>query len=375
MKKYNFKASILSIFRRIKIIGTGRLAYYLLHANSTKATLETAAARIKNREMLIKQKLSQHYSIKNELKFNKVILLTPSHVQRSGITLEADLHFAYSESLHEIGIPVQTIESSTNLNIDKFNEGTLIIFDGNFSLKFSSEMLNQIDLARNKGCYIAFDHTDLLASKDANKILSELYKIADVGIIHNPLIDLSENFKKRTILWPTYPFSKIFESEKLIKKDDSVLFSGTSFRGLNGRKFYLNYLSKHKVSVNNQMLLSKSTGQIHTSYLDYLRSLESCTMSFTTGYRSNEESLLVFRVVELMLRETVVFYEEGSFINHFFRPYEHYIPVFNAPDLLYKVNYLQNNQELFNKIVSQAKEFTQRKYSHYLFWKKLNEKL
>ena len=375
MKKYNFMAAIQSIFRRIKIIGTGRYTYYLLHANSTKVTLETAAARIKNLEMLTKQNLGQHHSIKNELKFNKVILLTPTHVQRSGITLEADLHFAYSESLHEIGIPVQTIETSTNLNIDEFHEGTLVIFDGNFSLKFSSDMLNQIALARNKGCYIAFDHTDLLASKDANKILSELYKIADVGIIHNPLIDLPENFRKRTILWPTYPFSKIFESEKLIKKDDSVLFSGTSFRGLNGRKFYLNYLSKHKVSINNQMLLSKSTGQIHTSYLDYLRSLESCTMSFTTGYRSNEESLLVFRVVELMLRETVVFYEEGSFINHFFKPYEHYIPVFNAPDLLYKVNYLQNNQELLNKIASQAKEFTQRKYAHYLFWKKLNEKL
>ena len=98
-------------------------------------------------------------------------------------------------------------------------------------------------------------------------------------------------------------------------------------------------------------------------------------MSFTTGYRSSNESLLAFRVVELILRDTVVFFETGSFINYFFKPYDHYIPVFNAPDLLFKANYLLNNPELLNKIKIQAKEFVQSKYAHHIFWRSLNEKL
>lgn len=375
MKKYNLKASLKSIMRRIKITGTGRLTYHILYSNTTKINLKSSVDKYSNIESQIKVNENQKNLVLNELKFSNVVLLTPTHVQRSGITMEADLNFAYSESLIELGIPVKNIDTNTNLTKNRLLKGTLIIIDGNYFVKFSKEKLNEINLIRKQGCYVAFDHTDLLASKGANKIINELYEIADIGIIHNPLIDLPEILKKKTLLWPTYPYSKIFESEKLTRKENSLLFSGTSFRGLNGRKFYLNYLRKHKFPINNQMLSSKPIGKINSSYLDYLRSLELCTMSFTTGYRSSKESLLAFRVVELMLRETVVFYEEGSFINHYFKPYEHYIPVFNAPDLLFKASYLLNNPDLLNKIKSQAKEFVQNKYSHYIFWKSLNEKL
>jgi hypothetical protein len=375
MKKYNLKASLQSILRLIKINGTGNLTYNIVYSKTTRIKLKSSAAKNNDIKSKIKMSENQKKLVLNKLKFNNVVLHTPTHVQRNGIMMEADLNFAYSESLIELGIPVRNIDTNTSLTKDRLPKGTLIIIDGNHFAKFSKEKLNEINLIRKQGCYVAFDHTDLLESKDAKKIINQLYEFADLGIIHNPLIDLPEILEKKTLLWPTYPYSKIFESEKFTRKDNSLLFSGTSFRGLNGRKYYLNYLRKHKFPVNNQMLHSKPTGKINFLYLDYLRSLELCTMSFTTGYRSNKESLLAFRVVELMLRETVVFYEEGSFINHFFKPYEHYIPVFNAPDLLFKAKHLLNNSEFLNKITTEAKEFVQNKYSHYIFWQSLNEKL
>lgn len=375
INNYNFKAFLKSIARQIKIKSTGIFIYNILHSRTTKMCLKAPVVKNNSLDSLRELKKYRKELLIEELKFNNVILLAPTVVQRSGITMESDFNFAYKESLIELGIPVQTIDIDTCLTERKLKKRTLLLIDGNSFVRFSDEKLNEINMIRKQGCYVTFDHPDLHASKDGKEIIGRLYNNADLGIIHNPLIELTDAMKKKTVLWPTYPFSKRFESENLIKKSDSMLFSGSSFRGLNGRRVYLNYLRKHKFPVNNQMLSSKHTGEINTAYLEYLRSLESSTMAFTTGYRSSKESLLAFRVMELILRDTVVFYEKGSFINYFLKPYEHYIPVVNAPDLLFKANHLLNNPELLTRIKIQAKEFVQSKYAHDIFWRTLNEKL
>ena len=310
----------------------------------------------------------------NNLKFVEFLLYAPEFIIRNGHRMEADFYFAYKNSLKELSKNVKTCDSLTELENVLVPRETMLIMDGHTLSTLSAKQLEELSIFRKKGGFVFFDHPDLLESKKATKILDLMFQTADFGVVHNPLMNI-QRYKNRLILWPTYPFSDIFKSAVVKEKADSILFSGTKYRGYNGRKFFLNYALKHGLNITDHMHNHNLTEKMLPRYTDYLTSLESCNLSFTTGYRSYKESLLAFRVVELMLRGVVVLYEDHSIINFFFEPYEHYIPVQNGPDLHEKVTYLFSNPERMTRIAENAARYVDDNYSNLAFWQIVENKI
>ena len=310
----------------------------------------------------------------NDLRFEELLIYAPEFIIRNGHRMESDFYFAYKNALKELNKNVKTCDSLTDLEKVLVPRETMLIMDGFTICTLSARQLEELSIFRKKGGFVFFDHPDLLESKKATKILDLIFQTADFGVVHNPLMNI-QRYKNRLILWPTYPFSDIFKNDMVKEKEDSILFSGTKYRGYNGRKFFLNYALKQGLNITDHMHNHNLTEKILPRYTDYLSSLESCNLSFTTGYRSYKESLLAFRVVELMLRGVVVLYEEQSIINFFFEPYEHYIPVQNGPDLCEKATYLFSNPESMRRIAENAARYVDDNYSNLAFWQIVENKI
>ncbi len=313
--------------------------------------------------------------------------------------MQSDAEFLYWHSLKELNINVNSIEPTFqygNESLDiyltkEFNKNaypSLLFLDGNNIDILSSDEMLQIKLLRNKGYVVIVDHPDLLVTKNAETKLTKILEIADFAVIHNPDINLPKNLADRLLLWPSFPFPKLVNSTPYDLRKSGILFSGGIHRG--HRQIYSNYLKKKNIEVIDELYSTLNRAFISenvstknyvknqrgfSSYKDYIDSLGLYSMAFTNGYRNSKESLLAFRVCELMVKETLVFYEMGSWINHFFSPYKHYIPVKNAPDLIDKVRYFIDNPEDARRIVDSAKQVMDHQYSGEVFWKKLSVKI
>jgi hypothetical protein len=288
--------------------------------------------------------------------------------------MEADFYFAYLKSVEELGKSIELI-----INLDKsILKGdlskTLLIVDGHTLLNLPKSQVETLDLFRLHGGIVLFDHPDLLKSKNGEKLLDQCFRFADFGVIHNPLLSFKK-YAKRIILWPTYPFGDVFDGMGIEEKQNGLLFSGTSFRGLNGRKYYSKYALRRGLDIVDSMSNNEKKENSYFGYSEYLKSLEVCKLAFTTGYRNKKESLLAFRCVELIRRGVVVLYEEGSFIDYFYTPYVHYIPVSNAPDMYLKADYLLKNPELINSVSTNAKLYCKEKFSNKIFWMEIEKML
>jgi hypothetical protein len=255
---------------------------------------------------------------------------------------------------------------------------SLLFLDGNTINNLSKEEISQFNKLRRQGYIIVIDHPDLLITRDAKKILIKQLESVDFAVIHNPNLDLPSNLASRVLLWPTFPFPDFLGRLIHRERESALLFSGGMHRG--NRMVYYSYLKKRGINVVNQLYPTKeasstdiqSRGDGFTSYLGYLDMMQRYQMAFTNGYRNPKESLMAFRVCELMLKGVLCFYEEGSWINFFFNPYTHYIPVDNAPDLLSKVRYFNQNPQEIVPIVTSAREIMNKQYSSEIFWKSLN---
>ena len=313
--------------------------------------------------------------------------------------MQNDEEFLYWHSLKELNINVNTIEptfkhgnellnSSLTKELSKNSYPSLLFLDGNNIDILSSDELLQIKLLRNKGYIIIVDHTDLLVTKNARNTLIRILEIADFAVIHNPNIDFPENLSDKLLLWPSFPFPKLLDSIPFDLRKSGILFSGGMHRG--HRQIYSNYLKKKNIEVINELyqtlnkdsiskkVSNKNYGKNKSKFLscqDYYDLLGLYSMAFTNGYRNPKESLLAFRACELMVKKTLVFYEVGSWIDYFFVPYEHYIPVENAPDLVDKVRYFIKNPEDIRRIVNSAKQVMDNRYSGESFWEKLSNKI
>jgi hypothetical protein len=328
------------------------------------------------------QNIVNPISIKFDVKKLRAILCWPEMTLRSNVWMESDINFAYVQSLSELGIQTENLTNFDSRYIDILLESihesesqTLVFLDGNSVSRISQRSLQEVRKLRKLGCKIVIDHPDLLFSRNGAEVLMECLSIADLVVIHNPLLlnhQKISQMKKKLILWPSFPYSSIFYSSDKRERVKSVLMSGTKYRG---RDHYLNYLVRRGFPITDQMHDKKEQGGAISSYLDYLVSLESSALAFSTGYRTPKESLLTFRVVESMLRGTTVLYETGSFINYFYQPYKHYIPIVNAPDLYIKGQFLLENPNECLSISRRALDFTKQNYSGVEFWKLVLEKL
>jgi hypothetical protein len=310
--------------------------------------------------------------------------------------MQSDAEFLYQHSLKELNINTNSIEPTfkdsnellNNYLTKEFNKNaypSLLFLDGNNIDFLSSDELLQINLLRNKGYIIIVDHPDLLVTKNATSKLIRILEIADFAVIHNPNIDLPKKLSDKILVWPSFPFPKLLDSTPFDQRKSGILFSGGVHRG--HRQIYSNYLKKKNIEVIDALYPTLSKDSISEkisnnnyrknksgflSYQDYFDSLGLYSMAFTNGYRNPKESLLAFRACELMVKKTLVFYEVGSWIDYFFTPYEHYVPVENAPDLVDKVRYFIDNPEDMRRIIDSAKQVMDNLYSSEIFWKKLS---
>lgn len=312
----------------------------------------------------------------------RVILCWPETTLRSNYRMESDINFAYAQSLRELGIQTENLGNFASCDIkfllESINESTgqiLFIFDGNSIATMTQSNLEEVQKLRKLGCKVVIDHPDLLVSRGGAEVLMGCVSVADLVVVHNPLLlehrRLSQ-IETRLILWPTFPYSSVFCSIGTQERRKSLLMSGTKYRG---REHYLNYLVRRGFPVTDKMHHANEPGNATSSYLDYLANFESNTLTFSTGYRTPKESLLTFRVVESMLRGTTVLYETGSFIHYFYQPYIHYVPICNAPDLYIKSQYLLENPKESLLISRQAFDFTKQHYPSKEFWRLVFEKL
>jgi hypothetical protein len=313
--------------------------------------------------------------------------------------MQSDIEFAYLHSVKELSMNVNTIVPTFKHRNEELNSyltkelstnayPSLLFLDGNSIDLLSSDELIQINLLRNKGYIVIVDHPDLLVTKNAENKLIKILKIADFAVIHNPNIDFPKNLSDRLLLWPSFPIPKSPNSVPFDLKHSGILFSGGRHRGQ--RQIYSNYLKKRNIEVIDELYPTLNKDSISKkvsnenygknksgflSYQDYFDSLGFYSMAFTNGYRNPRESLLAFRACELMYKKAMVFYEVGSWINYFFTPYEHYIPVENAPDLVDKVRYFIKNPGDIIRIVDSAKQVMDNLYSDEIFWQKLSSKI
>jgi hypothetical protein len=293
--------------------------------------------------------------------------------------MQSDIDFLYKNSLKELDISVTTIEPLLNIDavklvefIGKPNlESSILFFDGNAFETYSDTDLDQIRNLHSQGLILIVDHPDLLNSRNGILKLEHQLKFVDYAVIHNPNLITNEKISERVLLWPTFPFPLICGKVNNQVRNSEVLFAGGGYRG--NRDVFAKYLKFKKIPVKQRLHSANTPENKFLDYLDYLNTFEFSTMAFTNGYRSNKESLLAFRVFELILKETLVFYERGSWIDTFLIPYIHYIPVSSAPDLADKAKYIMENPSIISRITNDAKTFVQEKYSGKIFWSQLNK--
>jgi len=339
--------------------------------------------------------------VAHPLQISSVILYFQKYVSRNQNIMQSDSEFLYSKSLKDLGINTHTIEPSFNHENKYLNDyisgkvrnetnPPLLFLDGNTFDFLSNEEHLQISLLRNNGYIIIVDHPDLLVTKKARNILVKMLETVDFAIIHNPHIEIPENLSNKVFLWPAFPIPNMSNLRKMEDRKSGVLFSGGMHRG--HRSVFCSYLRMKGIEVADQLYLtidnkriddrflniqsSKFDKKLHKSFLqyeNYFDLLGQYNMAFTNGYRNSKESLLAFRVCELMANKTLVFYENKSWIDHFFNPYEHYIPVENAPDLVDKIRYFTKNPGELTRITNSAYQVMDEKYSSRLFWKELSK--
>jgi hypothetical protein len=326
-------------------------------------------------KILITDSSNQEYSFS----FSKVLLNWPLTTQRSGIFMESDINFSYANSLSELHIQnrtIPTIKSIEKLLASKNqyqDTQTLLLLDGNSFNFDDSDVRRFIFGLRNRGIRVIVEYCDLLESRGDSTILQRVANVVDLAIIHNPRLCSDKLETEKYLLWPSFPMPTEVEKFARKPKENKLLVSGTNYRG---RSHYLSTLRKSSLPLRDLTHTKQRPYNTYSLYSDYLNSLGTTTMMFSTGYRNSKESLLTFRVLESIALETLVLYERGSFINEFFDPYTHYIPINNANDLVFKAQYFLNHQHSAASMISKkAKEYYLRNYSANKFWVAVDKKL
>lgn len=221
-------------------------------------------------------------------------------------------------------------------------------------------------------------HGDLLKARFQQ--VENVFKEVDFCVHYNPLVSeiLPQELFKRAKLWPGYPYpdSILSKHYSTRPRKQAILFSGSSYRS---RDVFLQGCDKRGIPVFKKTFTITQSGNdganLSPDYQDYLRELSQFELIFANGYKSAKESVLVGKVIEAVLVGTTVLYESGSWIDQFFTPYKHYVPVRNARDLALKADYLLKHTDISRAIAAQAFEFYVRNFSSNKFWSELENAL
>jgi hypothetical protein len=303
-------------------------------------------------------------------------ILQPQFTIRSDVKCESDFHFAYFNSYQQYlqREEIEYTEKPDNREMTKLKtlaeKSILILGQTPIESLSVEDRLVYDDYINDKKKKVVVDHSDILLTQGGERILNYWLNHADIVVVHNPsLVNRAKRsgLEKKVVLWPGFPYPDHQYSNigKDKPKTNTLLFSGTNYQG---RNHYIDYCKRRGLPIIDYTHFRKNGGNVEEGYSQYLQLLSSSTLAFVNGYRNFRESLLSFRAVECMLLGTVVLYETGSWINYFFKPYEHYVPVRGIGDLVVKAEMLIQDQSLTISIAQRAQEYVRERYSAEKFW-------
>jgi len=276
-----------------------------------------------------------------------------------------------------IEFDVYRILEETEFINEPTNIESLLVISQSFFTNISSKNKSLYEEhQKNSRFFTMLWHCDL--QKSRSQEIDFWRDKVDIFVHFNPNIEHGLVASEHTdvLLWPGLPFPENFLSaitSDVSRKEPKLLFSGSKHRH---RSVYSDFAANRIPC--EIMFHGRGNGDATSvSYRDYIRRLAEFELVFANGYLNPNESILVGRVVESMLVGTTVLYESGSWINHFFEPYEHFIPVTSREDLVHKAKYLLNNLEYSRLIAQNAYEHYTKNYSSSQFWhevKKLIDK-
>lgn len=297
----------------------------------------------------------ENFSGANHSPAKKLVLGLPKLVTRSGRWMEFDFHYVFSS--YQLDNPRAEIDS------------LLIVYSWT-PKSIDAQTKQQIQLHRQSSSKRVIAVLGDVLEENCIELLSWL-EIVD-GIVHfNPnLTSHSNDMQRRILVWPGLPFpeNKFFDIQRNEKKSIKLLFAGSNHRN---RGLFDRYLKYFKVAFDDISHGRDDGNSVEVCYEDFLRKIASHQLLFSNGYKNQHESILVGKVLESVLLGTTVLYEEGSWIDKFFTPYVHYVPVKNAFDLARKVRFLQKRPEVAHQIASNALEHYLLNYSSKKFWKEV----
>lgn len=213
---------------------------------------------------------------------------------------------------------------------------------------------------------------DLRKTRGLGQLLDFVGNV-DLVIHFNPLISERDlgSASEKTLLWPGLPYPEEKMRGFLTREKKQVLsISGQNYRY---RSIYSDYCGRHGLPLLDAKQENKQYP--FQNFLDYLDFVSTAQIMFANGYMYPKESILVGKVIEAILTGTTVLYESGSWIDRFFIPYEHYVPVYNRVDLLQKSRYLLENPQISKAIAKRAHAFYLTTYSSEVFWSQVHDRL
>jgi hypothetical protein len=312
----------------------------------------------------------------------KIALIVNKQINRNRVLMEHELEFAYRRSLENLGISLHVFDTFklsqlhddgeflaqqiVDLGISHlFLLGDYVLEEGSY---LNRKKLN--DLRQTLGIVICTIFNDCLISRDGFRILDFWQDVSDVSVSCQPhLLPYFESRNRKLCLWPSYPYPEdAFQSFLSIEKQNSLLVPGSSHRF---RKHWADFASKSGISVDSQVSDNNNNSFNTYSLTDYFENLGKAKLIFTNGYRNFRESEVVARTTEIMLVKSLLLYQSGSQIDFFFKPYSHYVPVYDLPDLIDKVKYLLNNPTVADNIICSGRNYLTSQYSSAEFWRQV----
>lgn len=334
-----------------------------------KITLFQVERRKITSSLRIKQ---ESYPHRNEsiLKFPQLTfaLLFPHMVRRSGILVESDIFFCYSETLRDIKLQTHAFSLTQLYENDmllKSNNVDILIIDGNCFYSSELELVrNQTQLQRLRGVRVIVDLPDCNFSQDGQAQIDFWNMHADLVIYHNPLMKIPGKSSK-FLLWPGFPIPIAFYELPWEMKKDKLLMQGSTHRQ---REIFYHGARRAKLPIVSRQHNRNNISNIPEKYTEYIENIKSTKYIFTNGYLNFRESVIVGRAFETLASGSVLLYENGSGLSTFYNEYSDFLPINNVADLIEKFEFLSSNAGTAMAIGLNAKTRTRELYNSRIFW-------
>lgn len=211
-------------------------------------------------------------------------------------------------------------------------------------------------------------------SKDFGRFLNKVVSGIDVHIVvDNPslyFIDVKEEYKRRLLtLWPPED-DHLYHPPKNGIRDIPASFLGQASSYRSYRTEVIDYLKE--IGVPGFFRTNDRNSQVsHAEYADIMRR-SKISINFSLSVNSHQ---FKSRILEILLSGTLLMESENEQIKKLFTPMVDYVPFSSKEDLVEKIRYYSQNENLMNEISMNGRNKALNLYSSKIFWKKILEEL